>query len=1460
MLLRIFYQDSYRDLPVNQVNNTTVGSDPGDTVCLPCPSLKPGHLLLRRESGRVSLKSRESVMFQGAAVKSAVLTPGSAVGVSREDNVSIFGCSDEPERPLAVRVDDLNEVSVGSADFNTIVIHSRFVSKKHLTLVRQGTSFLLRDERSTNGSYVNGRRVRQKELRGGEEIVLGDVRMRLAGWDLEIWYAGEVKVRGRKGAGQNQNGAVMFTRSPRLKLEPPKKLVEIEAPPPQEKKPEVNWLQTLIPTLVTVGVSMLSAVVMQNSKMLLFTLPMTVTGVILSVHNYKKNNKKFEEQSALRLKKYNEHLKKAETELIDCRERQLEALNAADPPTEQCVSMARGLDRRLWQRSPGDEDFASVRLGTGSVPLSTEIRFPRVTLSLEEDELRRRPQELHDKYCTVNGAPITLSIFREQVCGVVGPHREALELISRMLIQLCFTHCYTELKLVLVCDEADRRALSWAEKLPHMQDEEGAVLIADDKESAGELFRSFSEMLRGRKAELAENDSFGDTPMLLPFYLFVILQPAFLEKSNPVTEYLFRSADLCVGTIMAVEQVSRLPQSCNSIIEVWQGGGDVYNKNNAAARQRFTPDKCGESFRTEFGRALEHVRCEAESGKASIPKKFGFYEMLGIRSASEWDVGAHWAEADITKAVSAPLGIGQDGLLELDLHERGHGPHGLVAGTTGSGKSEVLQSYLMSLALRYPPQELGFVIIDFKGGGMANQFEGLPHLIGAITNIEGREIRRSLASIRAELLKRQRLFADVGVNSIDKYIERYRAGQAPVPVPHLLIVVDEFAELKAQQPEFMDELISAARIGRSLGVHLILATQKPAGQVNDQIWSNSRFRICLKVASAEDSREMLKNPLAYSIKEPGRAYLQVGNDEIFELFQSGYSGGPAEDAPGLTQLQAMARRVAAYCQDKGIRSLPPICLPPLPDELPLPAPAPGCAPGTVLLGLQDDPEQQLQDAVGVDLTRSNLIAVGTTQTGKTNLIQSFIHQLAESMSPEQVNMYIIDPGAMTLRVFEPLCHVGGVVAGIDPERLKNLFKLLLGEMERRKQLFSRIGVSSYRSYTESGESLPLIVVFLDNYSIFKEVFDEGYEETLLRLLREGLSYGLSFVITNPLTAGLSYKLLTSFSERVCFACNDSGDYGYLLDGCRTEPKNVPGRALIQRSKVNYEVQTYRGFDGASESARSMAIRSFISACSEKYPGMEAKAIPGVPERVDRAWLVQTYPELRVERELAIGVDYAGVDCLKLDCVDQFMLGLAGRNQAQKESFLRAVLEDLRINYFRRPVRLYILDSFEKKLGDYRDEIFVRKYSAAAESMGEILEEIRDDLRDRSRDLEDGEGQPLEKQDWIVVVVNNKRALDYLNDSRDAEDCFNDIFRKYRSMKVLFLLSELDDATIGASSPLICRKMRDEKKLLYFGALKELRILDVYGSAARQAGDPASAEDAYFFDREDIIRIKAIQEG
>ena len=262
-----------------------------------------------------------------------------------------------------------------------------------------------------------------------------------------------------------------------------------------------------------------------------------------------------------------------------------------------------------------------------------------------------------------------------------------------------------------------------------------------------------------------------------------------------------------------------------------------------------------------------------------------------IDRIEEYPVLKQWAKSRTYENIKGQLGEKVGGApCYLDVHEKYHGPHGLVAGTTGSGKSETLQTYILSLAVNYSPDDIGFFIIDYKGGGMANLFDGLPHMIGSISNLSGNQVKRAMISIKSENRRRQRVFSENGVNNINLYTKLYKNGEAKEPIPHLFIIIDEFAELKREEPDFMRELISVAQVGRSLGVHLILATQKPSGTVDDNIWSNAKFRLCLRVQDQQDSKDMLHKPDAAYLTQPGRGYLQVGSDEVYELFQSGFSG------------------------------------------------------------------------------------------------------------------------------------------------------------------------------------------------------------------------------------------------------------------------------------------------------------------------------------------------------------------------------------------------------------------------------------------------------------------------------------------------------------------------------------------------------------------------------------------
>jgi len=617
-----------------------------------------------------------------------------------------------------------------------------------------------------------------------------------------------------------------------------------------------------------------------------------------------------------------------------------------------------------------------------------------------------------------------------------------------------------------------------------------------------------------------------------------------------------------------------------------------------------------------------------------------------------WICKKRWAEHKVYESMAAAIGVkGSGEILSLDIHEKFHGPHGLVAGTTGSGKSELLQTYILSLTLNFHPYEVGFIIIDFKGGGMANQFQNLPHLNGCITNIDGKQINRSLLSIKAELLKRQELFAKYNVNKIDDYIKLYRSGECADPLPHLIIIVDEFAELKSEQPDFMKELISAARIGRSLGVHLILATQKPSGVVNDQIWSNSRFKLCLKVQDKSDSNEMIKSPLASEIREAGRAYFQVGNNEIFELFQSAYSGAAAKvqstdsgrkfsiskvslsgdreviysqnpkksENVSKTQLDALVGFIDKYCNSIGLKKLPNICLRALSNLIMYPAitnsylyeniaddsygevleNADTNSNIIILIGIYDDSSRQYQGEVRLDFTNNHMFILGSSLSGKTYMLQSMIYGLCAKYTPSDVNIYVLDFASMIMKNFERLAHVGCVITQSEDDKLVKFMNFMMQELEDRRRLISNLGLSSYSAYRESGyRDIPQIVILIDDYSAFKMSFP-GEEEKISNICRDGVSLGISVVVTSKQLSCIGYKMMTYFSEKIALHCNDRSQYMSLIDRCKIVPDETAGRGVMTIGTDVYEFQTYVSFYAEKEVLRNNKINEFVEIVNKK---------------------------------------------------------------------------------------------------------------------------------------------------------------------------------------------------------------------------------------------------------------------
>ncbi len=654
--------------------------------------------------------------------------------------------------------------------------------------------------------------------------------------------------------------------------------------------------------------------------------------------------------------------------------------------------------------------------------------------------------------------------------------------------------------------------------------------------------------------------------------------------------------------------------------------------------------------------------------KSSIPDTVTFMEMYGAETFSDLQVLQKWQQNAPYKSLAVPIGLrGKEDLVYLNLHEKAHGPHGLIAGTTGSGKSETIQSYILSLAVNFHPHDVAFLLIDYKGGGMANLFKNLPHLLGTITNLDGAQSMRALASINAEIHRRERLFREFEVNHINQYQKKFKNGEATEPLPHLFLISDEFAELKVNQPDFIKELVSIARVGRSLGVHLILATQKPSGVVDDQIWSNSRFKLALKVADRTDSMEMLKTPDAAEITQTGRAYLQVGNNEVYELFQSAWSGAdyqPDKDEMGIedhtiylindlgqyevlnqdlsgldlaedikevpTELEAIVSQIQLLTESQQIPPVPQPWLPPLKERMTLQELEPiqpqeaweQKKPVSVLLGMADIPQAQKQEPVSVNLSKDgHILLYGSPGTGKTTFLQSAAMDLARKFSPKDVTLYLMDFGTNGLAPLGQLPQVADTLLLDQTEKIAKFVRIMERELNRRKKLLSDYGVGTLELYRQaSGQQEPAIVILLDSYESMKE---EAYEAELFKLLvrisREGLSIGVHLLVTAGRQSNLRAQFYANFKHQLSLPQNDFGEVRSIVGSTPLAKtmEDIKGRALMKRDEVDV-IQLALPVAGANDAQVLNNLRQEVASLQEAWTGQRPSAIPMVPEELTEA--------------------------------------------------------------------------------------------------------------------------------------------------------------------------------------------------------------------------------------------------
>lgn len=1389
-----------------------------------------------------------------------------------------FLCDFDNEKKDYSRIIDVSRntnVSIGNFGSANIAITGDYVENDRVELSRNNNDFNIVSQKTKYGIYINGRLAKTGDvINDGDFFSIANYSFYLRNGQLRTGT--NVNVNGLNFIDLEEEASYpKFNRNTRLKTVIDETSIQVLDPPDKPQKPEGNIVMQLLPAVFMLGMTVVVRGFMSNSSnssFIIFSACSMGMGIVTSVVSIITDRKKYKKGIADRIESYNDYINNKKEEIKACRDDELSRLNDMFIDTAKEIANVDEFSGDLFDKISTDDDFLRVRVGKGLVPAKRKISIKEQEKFASDDELMAIPGQVAEEYKCIEDAPVSIDCLNDNVVGIVGTENQKFTFVKSLTVDICTRHYYKDVQLFYLVDgDKIEDYIKWVKWFPHVTNPtSGLRNIVFDDDSKAQIFEYLYVEL-GKRAQAKKEEVF-------PNHIVIFVLNDWGIKTHPVSQYITNAAALGATFIFLENQKKELPLGCEEVIFLEDNYYGTLVKTSEKDNKAYFKYDAVQDFALErIARRLAPVYCEEISLENTLTKSISLYGMLNILRADDIDLTKRWASTQIYKSMAAPLGVKtKNELVYLDLHEKAHGPHGLVAGTTGSGKSEILQAYILSMATLYHPYEVGFVVIDFKGGGMVNQFKDLPHLIGAITNIDGREIDRSLMSIKAELEKRQRLFAENDVNNISNYIKLYKAGKIKTPIPHLIIIVDEFAELKAEQPEFMKELISAARIGRSLGVHLILATQKPSGQVNEQIWSNSKFKLCLKVQTKEDSNEVLKSPLAAEIREPGRAYLQVGNNEIFELFQSAYSGAPASSDDSNTakeysiseldylgrrkvvfqqkkekrndvmetQLDAVVAYVAKYCIDNNIEKLPNICLPPLKDIIEYPERAPHAS-GSLLIpvGIFDDPTRQLQAEGHIDLSAGNLVIVGASQFGKTNFLQLLNRYLAESFSPKEVSIYILDFGSMALRVFESLNHVGGVIISSEDEKLKNFYRMIMKEVAVRKDRFANLGITSFNSYKEAGYTdIPFVVVEIDNYIAYKELYPQ-YDETFLNLCRECISVGICIVLTSSAANSLGYKYMSNFPNRVALYCNTRDEYGSLFERCKMEPKSTPGRGIIQMDKMLYEFQSYIAFQGEREIDRVQNVKNFTNKVNSLYPDCKAKQIPSIPAVVDEAFVKENCSETRPYM-VPVGMNYENVEFFPINMLKTPNIGIMGREKMGKTNLVKIFMNYCQKHVFDYNVEAYLVDGYEKQLEQFSSFGFVEQYTTDVTEIALILSEIEQKLNARKLRVQTEGPDCLKDEPLLMCVIENPSAFEPNVLNKDVVECYKRIVSNLKQFKVMIIFSNVPNMATGFGASELLKTMKEVSYMFLMEDVPNIKVTDLGAAFARQNKKPLEPGDAY----------------
>ena len=1028
-----------------------------------------------------------------------------------------------------------------------------------------------------------------------------------------------------------------FNRPPRLLSPLPKDVVKLpKIPAISKKNGSIELLTTLLPFVAIIFMAVIMFAFTGGggsmTSYLLF-IPIMALSYLASFLTSSRQKKENERKLEKARNKLRSEILSIEEKLSNLQKEEYKKRLRNDPGIDECLKRVQNADPRLGERRPDDEDFLNVRVGTGKISPSYKIQ--KDDSDEENEEFAKEAesiQNLQERFDYINEAPIVVSLTKIGSLGICGDKTVIRRVTYSIFCQIMTHHWLEEVNVAAICSADASSEWRWLEKTPHSSGLMMITNLAKEKDSKKTIARVFKELeleiqqreqtYEAKKLLKRDDDNSSKTIIPLPRLVIVFDEMESAFDQPTVNLLLEKGKDLGVYGIFLTSHPSKVPGGCGAVVTV--SDNKLKYKASGVSTVECVADQPTLETMEAFSQSLADIPFPSGGASSQPPDRVTFLQMFNARHVEDLPIEEWWNQKNPYGYLRAPIGKTSqtsDWIFDLNDRDGAHGPHGLLGGMTGSGKSEVLKSIILALAVTHHPFDLNFALIDFKGGAAFNELKKLPHTVGVVTDIESNATyaERVIQSLTGEIERRKKVLENArgifgfGRSHVDEYREKLRTRR---PLPRLLIVFDEFAEFKTRNPTESRKLIGIARQGRSLGVHLLLATQNIAAAIDPEIMQNSTYRICLRVSDPQDSVQMIGIPDAITLKR-GRAYFSVSSRV---LFQSAYSGAeyhpdnqvtavpnsitrifldghrdsvsmlvwnkPEQNNPIpvlSTEAAAVVDYLAETARRMGLIKPPPVWQDALPDRLYLPdIQEKNLAGGwdgktwqscklitdrykplrTVFpfLGHYDYPQDQSQPYYQIDPSQGgNILIFGSAGSGKSTLLRTMITSLAVNHTPNHVHIYILDYGGQSnLKVMESFPHVGAVITRLESERTERLLGYLSAEIMHRNTLMRKAKVDNWEDYndqTEQNEKFPAVFLIIDGFLNLKDAFESAISKKIVMLV-SGQSAGIYLAISSYTQTDLPNELLANINSRISFYQANPNEYqgivGFPSEACLQE--------------------------------------------------------------------------------------------------------------------------------------------------------------------------------------------------------------------------------------------------------------------------------------------------------------------